>query len=159
MQQVFAYARDRDMHVAFVLDVDTLAANPQELIRALPASARVGSSDFQLANPDTDEGFEYYRAEISTLLGMYPQIDRLVAFLRLEESPWQRHQAGKPSAGLEAQFAAAVEKNPACRDDKTAIPMFVTSRMIAAFDRILRDSAAPTWNWRIGFHLPASGGR
>jgi hypothetical protein len=138
MQQVFGYAHDRDMHVAFVLDVDTLAANPQELIQTLPASARVGSGNFQLANPDTPEGYEYYRAEISALFGLYPQIDRLVAFLRIEQMPWQGIKMENLPEPWKTQFAAAVEKNPSLRNDRTAIPMFVTSRMIAAFERILR---------------------
>ena len=139
MQQVFAYAHDRDMHVAFVLDVDTLAANPQELIRTLPASARVGSERLPACQSRYPEGYEYYQAEISALFGTVSS-DRPPGGVPSDRAD----RPGKASSWKtfrepwKAQFIAAVEKNPSLRNDRTAIPMFVTSRMIAAFERILR---------------------
>jgi hypothetical protein len=137
MQQVFGLAHRRGFHISFVLDVETLESNPQELIRELPASARLGSSDFQLANPDTPDGYEYYRAEVSSLFALYPQIDRLVLFFRLEDTPWRDIKSENFPEPWKAQFAAALARNPQLRDDGTSVPMFILSRMIVAYNRVL----------------------
>jgi hypothetical protein len=139
MRQVFRLAHSRGFHLSFVLDVETIESNPQNLIRQLPASARLGDGEFQLANPDTPDGYEYYRAEISTLLGLYPQIDRLVLFFRFEDMPWRVIKVDNFPESWKTQFAAALQKNPHLRNNETAIPMFVQSKVIAAFGRILRE--------------------
>ena len=132
------------MHVAFVLDVDTLAANPQELIepcRPVPAWARVR---FQLANPDPG-GLRITKPRSSALFGTYPQIDRLVAFLRIEQMPWNGIKLENLPESWKAQFAAAVEKNPAFRNDRTAIPMFVVPDDRSSSSGFFTAWAAPTW--------------
>ena len=125
MQQVFGLAHSRGLHVSFVLDVETPESNPQELIRQLPASARVGSSDFQFANPDTPEGYEYYRAEVSTLMRLYPQIDRLVLFFRFQNTTWRDIKVEDFSGVLESTVHRRRWKRiPHLRNDKTAVPIF-----------------------------------
>ena len=88
------------MDVYFANDVDTVSANPQELIRTLPEGARfpiqaqaVGwmgqeAGRLWLANPDTPEGYRYYQAQVAALLQAYPQITRLVVWFRQGGTPW-----------------------------------------------------------------------
>lgn len=139
MQQVFKLAHSRGFHVSFVLDVETPESNPQELIRQLPPGARLGSGECQLANPDTPEGYEYYRAEISTLLRLYPQIDRLILFYRFQEIPWRDVKVQDFPESWKAEFTAGQEKKPQLRNDPKAVPMFVLAKMAAAVGRVLRE--------------------
>jgi len=139
MQQVFQLAHRRGFHVSFVLDVETPESNPQELVRQLPANARVGSSEFQFANPDTPEGYEYYRAEVLALMGLYPEIDRLVLFFRFQDTTWRGIKVQDFPEPWKAQFAAALEQNPDMRNDRFAAPVFVLSRIVTAFGRVLRE--------------------
>ena len=90
MQKVFWDAAQRAMGVYFAVDVDTPSANPQALVMLLPESARFqasgatstlpGSSNNRiwLPNPDTAEGYAYFRAQVGMLLKTYPQITKLV---------------------------------------------------------------------------------
>jgi hypothetical protein len=141
MKQVFASAHDHGLHVAFVWEIDTHSANPQEMIRELPASARLTNGKFQLANPDTPEGYDYYRTQVTTLLGLYPQIDRLVTFFREpgSDTPWRGIQVEIFPETWKAEFRAALEKSPHVRDDKDAARMFALSKVIAAYRRALRE--------------------
>jgi hypothetical protein len=66
------------MNVTFALDVDTESPNPQNIIATLPSSARFATAQgFQLVNPETREGYSYYRAQIEQLMQLYPQITRV----------------------------------------------------------------------------------
>jgi hypothetical protein len=100
MRGVFAYAGERGMEVYFADDVDTVSANPQELILTLPDEARfpIGvqalgwmnqeAGRMWLANPDTPEGYGYYREQVEALLAAYPQITCLVVWFRTGGTPW-----------------------------------------------------------------------
>src|ERR1035441_67304 len=84
MRAVFAGAEQRAMDVYFADDVDTVSANPQELIQTLPPAARFATSGgkFWLANPDTPEGYRYYKTQVEALLAAYPQITCFVVWFR-----------------------------------------------------------------------------
>jgi hypothetical protein len=164
MQQAFAFAQSRGLHVAYVLDIDTESANPQEILRELPASARLTSgADFQLANPDTPEGYEYYRTEAAALLGLYPQIDRLVLFFRQNPTPWRNIPLENFPQSWKAAYAQALENNPSLRDDKDALSTFAISHVIAAYQRALRELGrtdvqleASSWNGLGTWFVPSA---
>ncbi len=94
MSAVFAHAGERGMGVYFADDVDTVSANPRELIRALPEASRfpiqaqtIGwmgqeSGKMWLANPETPEGYRYYKARVAALMKAYPQITTLAVWFR-----------------------------------------------------------------------------
>ncbi len=173
MQNVFAYARGRGLHVTFALDVDTESANPQNVIRTLPASARLQSSmgvppmkdtgkmpvprgDFELANPDTPEGFAYYQAQVRQLLETYPQIDRLAMWFRTDRTPWRNLKPEQFPPNWRAEFEAALEKDPWLRDDAHASGMFVMGKLLRTFQRVLRelgrtDVELAAGSWRLHF--------
>ena len=93
MHQVFAYARERGMGVTFALDVCTESANPREILRTLPRSALIDNGKWLLANPDTPEGYAYYKAQVVQLLRTYPQIDRLAVWFRQQPHAVARRYA------------------------------------------------------------------
>jgi hypothetical protein len=160
VRNAFSYAQRYGLHVTFALDVDTESANPQNIILTLPESARFRSGKWQLANPDTPEGYAYWKAQAAQLLDAYPQIDRLVIWFRANRTPWRDVQPEELPAAWRAQFEAALTKNPALRQDRAAPSMFALARVTAAFDRALGELGrrdiqlgCGTWNFS---HLPAA---
>jgi len=156
MQNAFAFARSRGLHVTFALDVDTESANPQNMIRTLPAGARLKSGDFELANPDTPEGFAYYQSQVRQLLETYPQIDRLAMWFRTDRTPWRNLKPEQFPPDWKREFEAAQEKDPWLREDADAHGMFVMGRLLRTFQRVLRelgrtDVELAAGSWRLYF--------
>ena len=77
--------------------ISELAIHPLKSARRLPVQARFDANlpeqkgaRICLANPDAPEGYAYYKAEVTALLKLYPQIDRLAFWIRAGGTPWQR---------------------------------------------------------------------
>jgi hypothetical protein len=160
VRRAFAYARRYGMHVTFAVDVDTASANPQNVIVTLPEAARFRSGTMWLPNPDTPDGYAYWRAQVGQLLAAYPQIDRLVVWFRPAETPWRTVKPAEFPAAWQQAFNAALEKNPRLRENRDAPGMFAIGRIAAAFARALgdagrRDVELGSGTWRFG-HLPAA---
>ncbi len=156
MQNVFAFARSRGLHVTFALDVDTESANPQNVIRTLPASARLQSGNVELANPDTPEGFAYYQGQVRQLLETYPQIDRLAMWFRTGGTPWRNLKPEQFPPDWKREFDAALEKDPWLKKDADAHGMFVMGKLLRTFQRVLRelgrtDVELAAGSWRLPF--------
>lgn len=152
MQKVFAYARSRGMHVTFALDVDTESANPQNIIATLPPYARIVSGKYQLANPDTPEGYEYYKAQARQLFEMYPQIDRLAVWFRVSGTPWRNVTAAEFPPSWKTEF----ERHGSLTTSKDAAGMFAVSKLVRVFGRALKDIGRSdvelsTGSWRLEF--------
>jgi hypothetical protein len=169
MQGVFAYAGERAMEVFFADDVDTGSANPQELIRTLPETARFavqtqagglsgvsgdGDHTFWLANPETPEGYAYYKAQVAALLADYPQIATLVVWFRNGGTPWMDVKLAELPPSWQAEFNAAVAGKPEAAKYWHAHNLFAIGKLTRAFDRALKELgqervqlAAGTWNF------------
>jgi hypothetical protein len=145
MRKVFAYAKDLQMEVILAVDVDTPAANPQNILNTLPSSARYGippetrkdPDAFLLANPDTPEGFAYFKSLFGTVAADYPQIDQLVLWIRKDGTPGLKIKPEylSPDSLLEYQTAIAVA--PPLKDDERSASTFVLSRIARAARSIL----------------------
>ena len=143
MQRVFAHAAGRGMGVTFALDVDTESANPREMIATLPASARIASGTYMLANPDTPEGYAFYKAQAGQLLAAYPQITRLAVWFRAGRTPWTMLKLEEFPAAWKQEF----------HGDPADASMFAIGKLVAAFGRALKESdhgkvelAAGSWD-------------
>jgi hypothetical protein len=146
MQKVFAHAASRGLGVTFALDVDTESANPQNIIRTLPAEARFRSSAFELVNPDTPAGYAYWKAQVAHLLATYPQITRLAIWFRNNRTPWTDLKPEELPAAWRAEYA---KLQPAPNAGYYAI-----GRLIRAVQRIVKELNRPdlelaTGNWRL----------
>ncbi|MEI6424986.1 MAG: hypothetical protein WCP55_22435 [Lentisphaerota bacterium] len=121
MGQAFAYAATRSMDIYLAMDVDTPFANPQELILTLPQAARFmaydGHSyglsmplphDVWLANPDTPEGYRFYRTQVEAVMKAYPQITTLVAWFRPDPTAWISLKIEQ----LPADWHLTLQRNP-----------------------------------------------
>jgi len=154
MKKVFAYAHSRSLGVTFALDVDTEAASPQELIATLPASARFRTGKFELANPDTPEGYAYFKAQIEQLLATYPEIDRLTVWFGSGATCWEAIQLDELPAAWRPEYDAVVVKYPALRNGQRSPGMFAIGKLVRAAQRALQDLKRTdvelaTGNWRL----------
>jgi hypothetical protein len=141
MQKVFRFASDRGIGVTFALDVDTEAANPQNVIKTLPASARFDHHGVQLVDPDTAEGYAYYRAEIEQLMKLYPQITQLAVWFRGGlNSSWRELQPEEFPAAWREEYRAALEANPRLKSDPEAPSMFAIAKIAKAFRKALNET-------------------
>jgi hypothetical protein len=164
MQSVFKFAAGRGMGVIFALDVDTESANPQNVIATLPASARIATDGFQLVNPDTPEGYAYYRAEIEQLMRLYPEITQLAVWFRGGlNSPWRAIKPEEFPVAWRTEYSAALEanrENPRLRNDPEAPSMFAISKIARAFRKALDETGHSSvtisaGSWRFDY-LPSA---
>jgi hypothetical protein len=162
MREVFAGAEQRAMDVYFADDVDTASANPQELIQTLPPAARFATSGgkFWLADPDTPEGYLYYKAQVEALLAAYPQITCLVAWFRGGGTPWMDFTPAEMPPRWQQEFQAEVERTPEAAKLWHAHNVFGLGKIVRAWQRALKETghervqvAAGTWFF--GFLPPA----
>ena len=161
MQKVFAYAAERSMAITFALDVDTESANPQSVIRTLPDSARFSVNGFSLVNPETPEGYAYYRAQIDALFQLYPQISQLAVWFRGGlNSPWRALRPEDFPAPWRAEYAQALEQHPQLKRDAETPSMFAIGKIARAFRKALDETGhggvtMTAGSWRFSY-LPAA---
>ncbi|MBI4892158.1 MAG: hypothetical protein HY821_16140, partial [Acidobacteria bacterium] len=146
MQRVFAHAASRGLAITFALDVDTLSANPQELIATLPPSARITSGKYQLANPDTPDGYAFYRAQVDQLFSAYPQITRLAIWFRNSATPWTAILLDEFPVSWKREFTG----------DAADASMFAIGKLVSAYGRALRETGhigveLAAGSWRLSF--------
>ena len=142
MQGVFAHAAERGMNVIFANDMDTISANPQELITALPENARFATGakgSFWLANPDSEEGYRYYKAQAARLLSDYPQITTLALWFRFRGTPWTELKLAEMPAAWQAEYQAAIDLKPAVTKFAYSARMFAFGKIVRAFERALKE--------------------
>ncbi len=141
MQGVFQYAGTRSMNVFFAVDVDTVSANPQDLIMTLPESARFAVQDrkFWLPNPDTLDGYKYYKAQVEALMAAYPQITELVAWFRTGGTPWLDLKVNEMPQAWQEEYEAAIGKRADAGRYWRSHNMFAISKIVRAFDKALKE--------------------
>lgn len=166
MSGVFADAARRGMGVVFAVDVDTPTANPQELVMLLPESARFAvkakayanvnkvAPSLWLPNPDTPEGYAYYRAQVEGLLKVYPQITKLVVWFRRGGTPWMELKASDFPDAWQKEYAAEVARTPEAEKDWHSAGLFAIGKIVRAFERARAECgaerariAAGTWGF------------
>jgi len=174
MQSVFQFAAERGMGITFAMDIDSIAANPQNVIATLPASARFKtlyvsheprvppeSYHLELADPDSREGYLYYKSEIEQLMKLYPQITQVAVWYRsMPASPWTSLMPEDFPAAWREEYRVAMAANPALKDDPRAPGMFAMGKVVKAFRKALDETgharvtlAAGSWGFE---YLPSA---
>ena len=157
MQGVFAHAAERGMNVIFSFDVDTASSNPQALIASLPEHTRIATGEngaFWLVNPDTEEGYRFYRAQVAALLADYPQITTLAPWFHVAGKPLPNVKLAEMPAAWQAEYRTAVEQRPEIAKFRAPVGMFAVGKIVRAFERATRELgqgrvrlAAGAWNF------------
>jgi hypothetical protein len=164
MRDVFAEAGKLGLGSAFCLDVDTPSANPPEQILRLPESARFEVNGATLTmgkaapkrlwipNPDTPEGYAYYRAQVEGLVRAYPGMTQLVVWYRRSFTPWMELTPADFPPAWRQEYAAELERTPEAGKYWRAPGLFAVGKIVRAFERALKEIpgnkatlAAGTW--------------
>ena len=143
MHDVFASAAERGMEVYLAVDQDTLSANPQTIIETLPREARffAGADKAWLVNPETPEGYQYYKAQVKSLMDAYPQVTCLVLWWRIHNlnTPWLKLKLSEMPKAWQQEYAAEIGRTPEIADDANAPRIFALGKIVRAFDRALKE--------------------
>lgn len=166
MSDAFDVAQTRGMKVYFAFDVDTYSANPQELVKRLPERARFvvripgdawlnqPAGPFWMPNPDTPEGYAFYRDQVKYFLKAYPQVDVLVVWHRGPGgmSPWVMLRRKDLPRPWQEEFSRDAQQHPNMARDENAAGMFAVGKIVRAIQRAIAESdrrdvriASGTW--------------
>tara|TARA_R110002049_G_scaffold308910_1_gene514818 strand:- start:6043 stop:7998 length:1956 start_codon:yes stop_codon:yes gene_type:complete len=142
MQQVFQYADQIGMKIIYAMDIDTHSANPQDIILSLPKEARLKTKGtFHLVNPDTDEGYAYYKKRISDLLETYPQIDQIAFWKRRVkyQTPWKDLKYEYFPESWRKEYDEIIANHIEIRDDEFSEPTFPLSKLITTYIKAIEE--------------------
>jgi len=151
MSEAFAFAGRRDVDVYFAVDVDTTTANPQELIESLPEHARFQTDvpamawmgqkagKAWLADPETAEGFSFYKAQMKHLLKVYPQIDCLVVWHRKGNTPWMGFEPESMPKPWQEEYKEELTKTPGAEKLWHSHHLFAQAKIARAFQQAVKE--------------------
>lgn len=151
MAKSFEHAQRRGVDVYFALDVGTASANPQELIGLLSESARfqikprafgqeiAEDEPFWLADPDTEEGYEFYKAQIEHLMKVYPQIDVLALWVRMQSTPWMGLELSELPPKWRKEYEQELARTPEAAKMWRSVGLFGVSKIARAVQRALTE--------------------
>jgi hypothetical protein len=141
MRQVSAFARSRGLKVTLALDVDTESSNPQNVIVTLPPNARLKSGTFQLADPDSPEGYAYYKSQVSQLMSAYPEMTQIALWMRGRpgDSLWRSLEPEDFPSTWNDEYQDALRRWPDLRQDLEAPSVYAISKIAIAFRRALTE--------------------
>ena len=150
MGQVFADAAQRGMGIFFAVDMDTAEGNPQDLITLLPESARFqNENSLWLANPDTPEGYAYYKAAVSSWMRAYPQITTLAVHARHSPTDWLGLGKAMP-ASWRKEYEEAIARVPEAKKYRYSTGLFAYSKVARAVERALMECGAAKTKVAVG---------
>lgn len=157
MKEVFENADQHAMEVYFAFDFTTPSANPHELTDRLPQESKLlTTSNMVFANPDTEEGYIYYKSQIRWLLENYPQIDVIAPWVRMGEVTVSGNALSlkKMPQSWRKEYTQLMVSKPDSLDHPFSEGVFFLSKILKAYDKALRELgrediklALGTWNW------------
>ncbi|MHC4545557.1 MAG: discoidin domain-containing protein [Planctomycetota bacterium] len=147
MKSVFSFAEKRGMRVCFALDVDIESMLPQEMIESIAESDRIHNGriwlprpDIWLPRPDRKGGYEFYKAQVKALIGLYPEIDLLAIWRRNHGAEWGRFKKAEqlPEEWRE-EYDAYIRQKPAAGKLEQSVCSFALSKVVGAFRKALKE--------------------
>ncbi len=157
MSRVFKYAGELGMKINFAIDVDTWNANPRNIIESLPAECRIKLNEQDIVDPDTEAGYQYYKAQVKKLLTDYPQISTITPWVRNETSNgsiWTRLKPAQFPASWRKDWERLINNHPEMEKYRFGPAMFGFSKIVAAYQKALKEInrtdvtvAFGSWGW------------
>jgi len=160
MKSVFSFAEKRGMKICFALDVDIESMLPQEMIETIPETDRIHNGRIWLPRPDRKGGYEFYKAQVKALFGLYPEIDSVAIWRRNNGAEWGRltKEEQLPREWRE-EYNAYVRRKPTVRKLEQSVCSFALSKVVGAFRKALNeigrsDARLCTGSWETNW-IPA----
>jgi len=141
MQQVMEYAHSKGMGIIYAHDIDTWAANPQNIILSLPLSARFRVGEFWLANPEETEGYAFYKAQVKKLMNDYPYIGKLALWVRWSHdvTPWRSIRKGNMPLKWQTEYYEMLAREWEVLDDNRSVSTFAISKIVEAYQKAFKE--------------------
>ncbi len=153
MNEVFEFSHQNGMKNILAVDVDTEAANPQNIITKIPKEALIINEGIYLVNPEHPEGYKFYKERLRKLLEDYPNVDELVIWFRRQKwhdwSWWRSIKRNHFPTRWKQEYDSLSTIYPVLksnidseRRDRNFIDgtsLFALSKLINTYDKILRD--------------------
>lgn len=154
MSKVFEHASEMSMKINFAIDVDTWSANPQNIIKSLPVDCRIKLSKQDIVNPETEQGYQYYKAQVKSLLDSYPQITTITVWVRNESTVWRDIKAAQFPESWQNEWKQLVDEHPEIQKDNFGPSTYAISKVVVAYQKALKEIkrddvsiANGSWNW------------
>jgi hypothetical protein len=144
MKSVFSFAEKRGMRICFALDVDIESMLPQEMIESIVESDRIHNGRIWLPRPDRKGGYEFYKAQVKALFGLYPEIDLLAIWRRSHGAEWGRlKKAEQLPEEWQEEYNAYIGQKPAAGKLEQSVCSFALSKVVGAFRKALNEIGRP----------------
>ena len=158
MKEVFSYAEKQGLKIIFSYDFDTWMGTPQNIVKKLPASTLFHVNKYLVPNPETDEGYAYYKAQIESLLKQYPQIDELSVCHRIPGdgfgSVWMNFPESEFPNSWKKEYHQKLLQHPDITPSIESSSMFAYGKLLETFikikNQIKPDLKISSFSWR--FH-------
>ena len=138
MKSVFSFAEKRGMRICFALDVDIESMLPQEMIKAIAETDRIHNGRIWLPRPDRKGGYEFYKAQVKALFGLYPEIDSLAIWRRNHGAEWGRlKKAEQLPEEWRREYNAYIRQKPAAGKLEQSVCSFALNKVVGAFRKAL----------------------
>ena len=92
-----------------------------------------------LVNPETSEGYAFYRAQVRQILEVYPQIDCLVVWHRTSATPWMEFAVESMPKAWQDEYAKELARTPEADGLYHPHHLFAQAKIVAAFQRAVKD--------------------
>lgn len=154
MGDVFAEAAKYGVGFLYAIDIGTHAANPVGMITStLPASARISSGGKYLVNPDTPEGYSYWKTYIEQLVSDYPEVSSFVTWIRVAGTPATNLKYEDMPADWKSDYDAKLATDTKA-DTRLAPCAYYWARVSTAWRKVLDemgrsdiDVGYGSWSW------------
>lgn len=157
LQEGMKYASERSMDINFGFDIATIQSNPDAQLETLPKSAQLHNFGGKIfANPDTPEGYGFFKSQLVGLLNDYPQITGIVPWVRYMQYP----HGGVYTAikvmpeDWQNEYDEILKKNPTFKRDQATNSFFYLGKILDAYRKALKELGREdiklgigTWNW------------
>lgn len=157
LQKAMEYASDRSMDINFGFDIATIQSNPEAQLETLPKSAQLQNFGGQLlANPDTPEGYGFFKSQLEGLLKDYPQITGIVPWVRYMQYPHGGVYITVKNMPEEwkREYDEILRENPSFKKDQATNSFFYLGKVFGAYAKALKELGRGdiklglgTWNW------------
>lgn len=140
MQKVFRETENRGMRICFAIDVDTTSVLDQTMILSLNEADRFSNGTTWLPRPDTDSGYRYYKAQVTQLLTLYPEIDIIALWRRSHAAEWGKlKNASQLPASWQKEYAAHIKQHPQAGRLVQSVCSFSFNKVVRAFRKALTE--------------------
>ncbi|MGK7397791.1 MAG: hypothetical protein ACNS62_24675 [Candidatus Cyclobacteriaceae bacterium M3_2C_046] len=154
-QDAFEQADRYGMKVAFAFDIATGSSVPKNIVNTLPYQARLTTRGTDYPHPEVKEGYDYFKAQVSQIMELYPQIDHFVPWVRYmwpdTTADWMRVEHFPKPWDQDYKNIISVKK---MQDNSFNRSLYFIGKICKAYRKALDELGydevklgVGTWNW------------